>query len=129
MVVKKIKTIYLILFLFFSYKMDKLNDSEKQKIESLQKIIDKYQNDPDPCSELSLEQYIILAELQTIYNALTNTKLSNESSLYNNICKGVKDQMEQFTITYANMEAKELYENYMNIYQKAEPGLNKLAEL
>jgi len=109
--------------------MNKLNDSEKQTIESLQTKVDLYQNDPVLCGDLDFEQYTILAELQTIYNTLSNKQLSNIPSLYNNTCIGVKNQMEQFTTIYANMEAKELYEIYMKKYQEAKTGPNKLTEL
>lgn len=109
--------------------MDKLDNSKKQTIELLQEKVEKYQKDFSLCGDLRLEQYTILAELQVIYNTLSNKTLSNLPSLYNTTCKGVKDEMEQFTLIYAKMEAEDLYENYIEKYRKAKAEPYKLTEL
>lgn len=106
--------------------MDTLDDMKKQRIESLQTKIALYQNDPSLCSELDIEQYRILAELQTIYNILNGITLSSNLSLYNNSCKGVIDQIADFIPIYSDMTPENLYINYIQKYQAAKTKLNKL---
>jgi Glu-tRNA(Gln) amidotransferase subunit E-like FAD-binding protein len=109
--------------------MENLDDFQKQKIESLQKKVNQYQHDFTLCADLNERQYTILAELQTIYNHLSKKTLSNVPSLYNDICRGVRDQMEQMSTTYANIEPEKLYEIYIEKYKEAKIGPNQLTEL
>lgn len=109
--------------------MDSVDDSEKQKIEVLQTKVYAYQNDIDLCSDLNSEQYVILAELQTVYNILNKQTSPNIHSLYNNSCKGVIDAMEQISTVYSTMTEKELYLNYIEKYREAKTGQNKLDKL
>ena len=111
--------------------MNKLDESKKGKIESLQVKVDEYQQDPTLCAALTLEQCAILAKLQTIYNILNNKALTTVQSMYNNICKGVKDEMKQLNSIYGNMETEQLYRDYITEYGAAKKGygLSKLLDV
>lgn len=102
--------------------MEKLDNSQRQLIQLLQAKVNAYQSDPELCASLTLEQYTVLAELQTIYNALEGKTVSNVPSLYNSGCAGVRNQMEQFTRIYAAADAKSLYESYTKKHREAKGG-------
>jgi hypothetical protein len=104
--------------------MNKLDESQQQEIRSLQVKVDTYQQDPTICADLTLEQCTSLAKLQTIYNILNNKPLTTVQPMYNNICKGVRDEMKQFYSIYENMEAEQLYQDYIREYKAQTVFLN-----
>ncbi len=89
------------------------------EITSLQTKVDEYQSNPELCADLTPDQCAILAELQTIYNTLSNQALSNVPSIYSTECYGVKTAMEQLTTKYTNIESAKLCEIYKELYAKA----------
>lgn len=99
--------------------MDKLDDSQRKLINFYQTKVDRYQTDPELCAALESEQYVILAELQTIYNILTVKTISAVPSLYQSDCVGVKNAMEPFTKIYTGMAPEKLAEIYITKYRQA----------
>jgi hypothetical protein len=89
------------------------------QITSLHQKVDEYQQDPNLCADLNDEQCTILAELQIIYNILSNQTSTKVPSIYSTTCKGVIDAMEQFDTTYKNIESEQLYVIYIKKYKEA----------
>ena len=109
--------------------MDNLDQSQRQRLEFLQTKVDQYQTYPDLCGNLKSEQYVILAELQTIYNRLTDKTISDDPALYQSDCVGVRNEMKQFNKTYNGRDSKILYETYLKKYREAKGGSWNLIEL
>lgn len=102
--------------------MENLDPSQRQRLEHLHTQVDLYQTDPNLCGELNKEQYVILAELQTIYNRLTKKSTSKVQTMFPSDCFGVRQEMEQFSKAYIGMDSKDLYEIYLKKYREAKGG-------
>lgn len=109
--------------------MDNLDQSQRQSLELFQAKVEEYQTHPDLCGNLQSEQYVILAELQTIYNRLVNKTISDDPALYQSDCVGVRNEMKQFNKVYNGRDSKTLFETYLKKYREAKEGSSNLKEL
>ena len=111
-----------------------LDAARRVKLDTLQGKVSKYQHDPTLCAALTHDQAVILADLQALYNLLSNKKMSTMQPMYNTTCKRVTDQMKEFTSKYQRLDGEQLYEMYMRTYRDAKegdvnrPGLYKLLD-
>jgi hypothetical protein len=122
--------IYFIVLLFLSIKMEILDKNQDENIRKWHAQVEEYQT-PFNCGELTLEHYDVLAELQAIYNVLTNTTLSNTRTILSNDCKGVLNQINKYLPNCEGKDAKKLYEEYVAKYKAAKKnaGLDKLLDI
>lgn len=70
----------------------------------------------ETCSDLEPEQVVMCAQLQIIYNKLTNSKPISSTGLFQINCKAVDDAMEELKTTFDHVSTAELTKKYEDIY-------------
>jgi len=70
----------------------------------------------ETCSDLDPEQVIMCAELQIIYNKLTNSTPISSTGLFQSNCKAVDDAMEELKTKFDHLSTVELTKKYEDIY-------------